>query len=90
MVACSFEFTFLSGLGGNGRQPAADGAVVIKGSSDAAPAPPGGITRPFATDRYLSPGERPMPPLFPVARWWDRCHFSAPHSEGRNGQCGIY
>jgi len=31
-----------------------------------------------------------MPPLFPVARCWDCCHFSAPHIEGRNGPCRIY
>jgi len=36
---------------------------------------PSAIGKHYATDRYLSRGEQSMPPLFPVARCWDCCHF---------------
>jgi hypothetical protein len=34
---------------------------------------PFAVSKPLPTDRYLSRGERSMPPLFPVARCSDCC-----------------
>jgi serine/threonine protein kinase len=35
-----------------------------------------GVNKRCATDGYLSRGEQSMPPLFPVARCCECCHFS--------------
>ena len=85
-VACSDLF------GGGGRKEGFQPALpeVERSPSRAFSARSERIGKHFATDRYLSRGERSMPPLFPVARCWDCCHFSAPHIEGRNGPCRIY